>query len=336
MTEEDKIMKLFPCRQAELEQKITEWQALAPNLIRIDYVESYSGHKVYGVTITDDTVPDSSKRAHYFAQPHAHEPGTSAGMIDVIEQLITGKDLQGNPSAIDREAALSKLILSFNPIGNPQGREKAPVDCWDGSYCDNERFWCWMRGEDPDNPGKMWKRLNVWDPRDYNTPDPIGIVYEQIGEFRYAEPNRTLESSYFKLFHKLDAQYHYEAWFDLHQCEHFGKPEQNCSILLAGKAYCNPEKEPENVAWALDVIAAWQKAGLTPDPKPIPLSYTGEQLEYFKKNWSPLHARMNILNTEVKNNSPEMTPQIQLKAQAIAIEISIKRLLLCKQCKTSD
>ena len=32
-------------------------------------------------------------------------------------------------------------------------------------------------------------------------------------------------------------------------------------------------------------------------------------------------------DTEVKNNSPEMTPELQLKAQSIAIEVSIKRLM---------
>ena len=57
------------------------------------------------------------------------------------------------------------------------------------------------------------------------------------------------------------------------------------------------------------------------------MSYTGEQLEYFRANWGKLHQRINIINTEVKNNSPEMTPELQLKAQSIAIEVSIKRLL---------
>jgi len=219
------------------------------------------------------------------------------------------------------------MILSFNPIGNPQGREKAPVDCWDGTFCDNERFWCWMRGEDPENPGRMWHRLNVWDIRNYHAPDPVGIVYEQIGEFFYAEPNRTYESSYFKLFHLLDAKYHYDTWFDLHQCEHF-RENFNCEVLLAGKDYANPAKEPANRAWALAVINAWrQYPGLNPDPEPIPLSYSGEQAEYFRRNWGPLQERMNIINTEVKNNSQEMTPELQLKAQSIAIEASIKHLL---------
>jgi hypothetical protein len=320
-------MKDFPCRQAELTEKIEEWQSKYAEIVRIDHVDSYSGYKVYAITVSDFSIPQEQKRAHYFAQPHAHEPGTTAGMIDFIEQLLTGKDLRGRPADFNRQEVLSKTILTFNPLGNPQGREKAPVDCWDGSYCDNERFWCWMRGEDPDNPGHMWKRLSVWDPRDYNTPDPIGIVYEQIGEFRYAEPNRTQESSYFKLFHKLDSVYHYEAWFDLHQCEHF-REDYNCEVLLAGKDFANPATAPENYKWGMEVIEAWEKyPGLNPDPEPIPLSYSGEQAEYFIRNWGELHKRMNILNTEVKNNSPEMTPELQLKAQSIAIEVAVKRLI---------
>ncbi len=321
-------MKNFPCRQHELEAKIKEWQNRNPAIIRVDHVESYSGYKVYGITISDFTVPAAQKRAHYFSQPHAHEPGTTAGMIDVIEQLVTGKDIYGKPTALNVKDVLNRTVISFCPNGNPFGREKAPVDCWDGSYCDNERFWCWMRGDDPENPGHMWKRLNVWDIRDYNAPDPVGIVYEQIGEFRYAEPNRTQESSYFKIFNKLDAQYHFEAWFDLHQCEEFRQKLYNCEVLLCSKEFCNPAKEPENIQWANQVLEAWAAyPGLTPDPDPIPLIYTGEQLEYFRANWSPLHQRINIINTEVKNNSPEMTPELQLKAQSIAIEVSINRLL---------
>ena len=41
-------MKLFPCKQKELEAKINEWLKKAPEKIKIDYVESYTGYKVYG------------------------------------------------------------------------------------------------------------------------------------------------------------------------------------------------------------------------------------------------------------------------------------------------
>ena len=72
----------------------------------------------------------------------------------------------GNPTCLDIEEVLSKTILTFNPIGNAQGRERAPVLYWDGSKYSNDEFWCWMRGEDPDNPGHMWKRLDIWDSRE--------------------------------------------------------------------------------------------------------------------------------------------------------------------------
>jgi len=250
-------------------------------------------------------------------------------MIDLMEQLITEKDLFGESTRLPVDEILNRTILSFCPNGNPFGREKAPVDCWDGSYCDNPRFWCWMRGEDPLRPNQMWERLDRFDTRKIkHVPDPIGIVYEQIDAFTYVEPNRSQESSYFKLFHHLDKQYAYEAWFDLHQCEEFSQKEYNCSILLASPEFGNPDKEPTNRAWAHQIIDAWKQVeGLTPDPVPFPLSYTGEQLAYFQKNWKPLHARMHILNSEVKNNAPEMTPRLQLKAQSLAIEASIRRLL---------
>ena len=320
-------MKLFPCKQKELEAKINEWLKKAPEKIKIDYVESYTGYRVYAITVSDFTVPQEQKRAHYFAQPHAHEPGATAGMIDVLEELITGKDIYGNSSNMDVDNILKRTILTFNPIGNPAGRDKAPVDCWDGSYCDNERFWCWMRGEDPDNPGKCWKRLDIWDPRDHNTPDPVGIVYEQISEFKYAEPNRTQESSYFKLFHKMDAMYHFEAWLDLHQTE-FVDSEYNSMILLAIQGEeGSKDLEAEKKEWSIQIIKEWENdTVLHPIPEAEPLTYTGIQAEYFRKNFGPIHKRMSMLSTEVKNNSPEMTPEVQMRGQAIAIRASIERL----------
>ena len=323
-------MKLFPCRQKELKVKINEWLQTAPEKVKIDYVESYTGYKVYSITVSDFSVPAEQKKAHYFTQPHAHEPGTSAGMIAVLEELITGKDIYGNPTSLDVDKILKKTILSFNPIGNPAGRDKAPVDCWDGSYCDNERFWCWMRGEDPDNPGRRWKRLDIWDPREHNTPDPVGIVYEQVDEFKYAEPNRTQESSYFRLFFKMDAMYHFDAFLDLHQTEFF-EPEyakyDSMILMSLPESQASQERETVKNDWAMQIIKEWGKdADLRPFPQPHALTYTGIQAEYFRKNFGPIHQRMNLISTEIKNNSPEMTPKIQLKAQAIAIKKSIERL----------
>ena len=327
------MAEAFLAKQAQLEAKIAEWTALAGPKLQVDYVVSYSGDKVYALTLSDPDVDRERKRALYFAQPHAHEPGTTAGMIDVIDQLVKGReyaaqgaDLEGRPTALDVDKVLAQTILTFNPIGNVQGREKAPVLCWDGSRYSNEEFWCWMRGEDPEHPGQMWKRLDIWDVRAEKAPDPIGIVYEQIDAFRYVEPNRSQLSSYFKLFHRMDARYGYEYWLNLHQTE-FVDSEYNCVVLLPLEGLATGAIAEEDKAWAERIMAAWKEAGLKPEPAPRTTGYTGVQAEYFRRNWGALHERMRIISTEGKNNAADAPPEMQRDTQALAILESIERLL---------
>lgn len=319
------MAETFLAMPQQLEAKLGEWTTRARDKLRVDHITSYSGHRVYALTLTDPAVPRERKRAHYFAQPHAHEPGATAGMMDVIEQLITGHDLAGTPSPLDAARVLAQSVLTFNPIGNPQGRERAPVLYWDGSRYSNDEFWCWMRGEDPDRPGQMWKRLDLWDDRVERVPARIGIVYEQIDAHRYVEPNRSHLSSYFRLFHRMDAEIGYDRWLDLHQTEFVNSPH-NCMVLLALPGLAKGEIAREDRAWAEQITAAWQQAGFRPAP-PQPLSYTDEQAEYFRRNWGALHQRMPILTTEIKNNAPDAPPDFQRRAQVIAIQQSIWRLL---------
>jgi len=320
------IAEFFLASQEQLENKIAEWSALAGPRLRIDYLTSYSGHKVYALTLSDFAVDRQRKRAHYFAQPHAHEPGATAGMMDVIQQLVTGRDLCGRPTPLDVEKVLAKTVLTFNPIGNPDGRERAPVLCWDGSEWSYGEFCCWMRGEDPHHPGRMWKRLGIWDRRQEEAPDPVGIVYEQIDEHRFVEPNRSQLSSYFKLFYRMDGRYEYETWLDLHQTEFVNSPF-DCEIVLPLAGLDSGRIRADNAAWGKSIVDAWKRAGFRPKPDAEPLGYSGAQADYFRENWGPLHKRMNILNTEVKNNAPDATPEFQISAQAIAITKSIERLL---------
>ena len=310
----------------QLEAKVAEWSALAPGRLRVDHITSYSGHRVYGLTISNLAKPRANRRAHYFAQPHAHEPGATAGMVDVIQQLLTGYDLYGTPTPLDVERIMDQTVLTFNPIGNPHGREAAPVLYWDGSRYTNDQFWCWMRGEDPDAPGQMWKRLGEWDRRAERAPDPVGIVYEQIDDWRYVEPNRSQISSYFRLFHMLDARYHYACWLDLHQTEFVNSPH-TCEILLPIAGLAHGEIAETNSLWGQRIVEAWIRGGFRALPQPVPLGYSGEQAAYFCHNWGALHQRMNIIATEIKNNAPDAPPQFQMRAQVIAIQESINRLI---------
>ena len=315
----------FLVRQGQLEDKLKEWSNLQKPYMKIDAIESYSKYKVYAVTFTDFSVSDEHKKTLYISQPHAHEPATTAGMINVMEQLITGKDLMGKDTPLDIEKVVSNLIITFNPIGNPYGTERAPVQYWDGSKYTNEEFWRIMFGEDPEHPGQVWKRLGLWDIREEKAPDPIGIVYEPIDEYRYVEPNRSQQSSYFKLFHKMNAVYAYTYWLELHQTE-FVHSEYNCMILLPPAGNAPEPIEKENTIWAGSTNKAWLERGFKAC-EPRPSGYTGQQAQYFRENYSAINQKTSRITTEVKNNAQDFPAEMQLKANTEAIIASINYLL---------
>jgi len=314
----------FLSKPAQLEKKIAEWKERAGGKLSIDYETSYTGHRVYALTITDSAVPDDGKEKLYVAQPHAHEPATTAAMIDVIEQLITGKDLEGRPARLDVEKVLAKTVLSFNPIGNPGGVERSPQPYWDGSKVSNERFWCIMFGEDPDKPGYRWPRVDRFDTREVRAPEPIGIAYEQIDAHTYVEPNRSPLSSYSKLFRRMFAKYGYRHWLDLHQTEFANSPTQ-CQILLP-----LPDLQPESLKsaqrdWAQQITEAWRAAGFVA-AEAAPSGYTGAQADYFRRTWGDVYLLLHKIVVEVKNNAADTPPERQMEAEMIAILTTIGRI----------
>jgi hypothetical protein len=323
----------FLSTYGQLENKIQEWAAIAgPTRIKIDYDTAYSGHHVYAITLTDFSLPAEGKTALYFAQPHAHEPATTAGMIDVIEQLVTGKDLAGKPSALNRELIFAQTILTFNPMGNPFGSERAPYPYWDGSKVTNDRFHCLMFGEDPDAPEKQWNRLDTFDIRKVKAPDPIGIAYEPIDEYTWVEPNRSQLSSYAKLFRRMNEQYPYKFWLDMHQTEfehakyrHDGWSAN--AIMFMPLEGLPPEPiSQENRIWANEITDALNAAGFHADP-PIHLPYHGIQADYFRKNWGDVHQKLHHVSPEIKNNGADVPPERQLEGIVICITTTINRIL---------
>lgn len=318
----------FIAKQAQLEAKLGEWQQLAGSLMKVEHLVTYRGHKVYAITITDFSQPRSDKKAIYVSQPHAHEPGTTAGMVDMIEQLLTGKDLLGNPCSFDRQKVLANTIITFNPIGNPFGRENSPELYFDGTRYSPKEFRCLIFGEDPDKPGEQWKRVDLWDIREEKAPNPIGIVYEPIDENRYVEPNRSQLSSYFKLFYLMDERYGYEYWLDLHQMMFVGANFQDsgytCQVFLPLADLVAEHNANENTAWANEITNAWLKEGFAAKA-PICTPYTDIQAEYFRKNYGEIHKRMSRISTEVITNRPQYPVDIQVKAQSSAIETTLLR-----------
>jgi hypothetical protein len=317
---------IFLSKPAQLEAKLQEWAAHSAAKIQVEYETAYSGHKVYAITISDFVVANEDKAKLYIAQPHAHEPATTAAMIDVIEQLLTGKDLAGNPSKLDVEKVLANTLLTFNPIGNPEGTERSPYDYWDGSKVPNERFWCIMFGEDPDVPLKQWNRVDQFDIRKVKAPDPIGIAYEQIDAYTYVEPNRSSLSSYAKLFRRMLGKFDYQYWLDLHQTEFVNSPTE-CQILLPNPLLQTDVFKDEQQAWSEQISDAWQEAGFVVAP-PAPSGYQGVQVDYFRRTWGDVYQILHKIVVEVKNNSAGMPPERQMAAEALSILTTIQRI--CK------
>jgi len=283
---------------------------------------------VWALTVTDRSVPDGPKRKAAFYKPHAHEPAPIAAMMNVMSQLLTGRTLAGEPTELDRDRFLAETLLCFMPDANPAGTAAAPVMAWDGSQYTNEEFWAWMRGVDPAT-GKMWKRVDLWDDtKEEVLPTRYGIVYEQISEHEYVEPNRHPRSSLMQWLNRLREQHAWDRWLDLHQTE-FENSDRNCMIILpAAMDEQPPERQEIERSLAEAILQAWSDL---PGGRPImqaePLNYTGEQLQYFLNVWRDIRQTCNLVTTEIQNNSPLTPPALQQRLNEVAIVTTVEHML---------
>jgi len=193
---------------------------------------------------------------------------------------------------------------------------------WDGSRYTNQELWEWMRGVDPESGG-MWQRVARWSRRACS-PLRRGIVYEQLNEQEFVEPNRDPDSSLVRLFRQMDGHYHYDRSLHLHQTE-FERSDRNCLINLP---LLQPELPPAlqeaNLAWARELIAAWAALGEeiarpVPEPHPFPYYRDRQTVEWFRACWGESQQRMLELVVEVQNNSPRTPPEHQLLLMETAI-----------------
>jgi len=318
-------MKNWLAKPHQTEPPIIQWQEAYPDLVELDCLKQYVGLNVYSITITDKSIPEDNKKRLLAVVPHAHEPAGTVACMNFIHQVLTGRHLDETPSDLPREAILSRCILSFIPDANPDGRSRAPVDYWDGTKYSNDEFWTFMRGRDPETK-KMWKRLGRWSICEEN-PETIGIVYEQINEHEYVEPNRDFSSSYFRLIKRIGEKYGYGRWLDVHQTE-FQNSQYNAMVILPLVQNELPvEIQQANTAWADAIVGRWQEAGANPIPQSKPLGYTGEQAEYFRRTWREFMPIIPNVTLEVQNNNTRTSPAEQAKLEEIGIRVSVEQLL---------
>jgi hypothetical protein len=310
----------------QVEAQVARWRRDVPHLLAVEALRQYTGHRCYALTVAA-AGGAAGRPAAWFCVPHAHEPAGTAAIMDTIHQLLTGRDLAGRPAAFDYRAARQRLVLTFNPDANPGGRTWSPCVWWDGSSYTNEALWAWMRGVDPQTGG-MWQRVDRWSLYQEH-PLRRGIVYEQLNEHEFCEPNRYPGSSLVRLFRQMDARYHFCRSMHLHQTE-FERSEHDCMINL-------PVLQPElpaaiqqaNLAWGRAVIGRWRETGAHPVPEPRGFPYVRDTqtVRWFRSCWGESQRRAPELVVEVQNNSPRTPPAQQLALEAVAIRVTIEQLL---------
>ncbi|MFH1086335.1 MAG: M14 family zinc carboxypeptidase, partial [Chloroflexota bacterium] len=258
----------------QVDLKVREWLERYPQLVQHQEVEQYTRHKVHALTVTDSEVPADAKRSALFFVPHAHEPAGTAACMNCIQQLLTGHHLDGAPSTLQREAILRQAALTFIPDGNPYGRARCPEPWWDGRRYNNREFINMVFGigdlysDDPAKPRReTFKRVGYFR-ADVAAPARIGLVYEQIGQWEYIEPNRgDPRGALARLVAQLAAQLAPTTRFDLtlnlHQTEFEGAPErENCMVILPALQPDLPRPEQQrNEALAEAVLGAWRGVG---------------------------------------------------------------------------
>lgn len=307
-------------KPAQTGPKILAWAEKYPGLVKLDSLETLDGHAAYAVTVTDPQAA-GEKRSILFSQPHAHEPAATAGMMDFLSQLLDGQRLDGRPTDLDREKILSRLLLTFIPDGNPDGRARAPEDWWDGRKYENEEFLKIAFGRDPD--GRRSKRMGRFNVAG-RPVSSIGIVYERIGDGVYVEPNRDVESTYFKLVRRALAKRSYALMVDIHQAE-FTNSKWNAMVVLPFMQEDLPERiQAENLRAGKAIIAAWRKIGAEPLDELKPLGYREDQQQYFRRCWSDIYAKTPSLIIEVQNNNVRTPPREQMEHVETSIRASIE------------
>ncbi len=304
----------------QMEPRILQWAASFPDLVSLEKQKTYGGRTAYAVTVTNSKKPNDRKQKLLFSQPHAHEPAGTAAMMNVLAQLLEGKHLDGRPTDLDRQSLLDRALLTFIADGNPDGRARAPYDWWDGSQLPNAEFAKIMFGKTKD--GQRFQRVDKWSTHDYQ-PAFIGIAYEQINDHEYVEPNRCLESSFFKLVNRCSAKYGYGYHLELHQTE-FEKSSYDTMILIPClQATLAPAIRDGNQHLAEAILAAWRKMNANPIPKIEPLHYGEDQMQYFRRCWGNIYRTRVALSTEVRNNCPQTPPRRQMELEEAAIRTAI-------------
>jgi len=307
-----------------VDPKIRQWQREFPDRLEIQHATQFTGHRIYALTLTDRNVPDDSKKKLLVTVSHGHEPAGTAAIMNYVNQLLTGRHLDGKDTDLDVNAILRQTLLTFIPIGNPDGRSRAPVDCWDGSIYSTHEFFDYMKGLRADGTRFPWPNPGVWQGNTERVARP-GVTYAQIDKDTYAEPFWAPEKTqYWTLMQRLGQERHYDGLLDLHQT--YETEEKFDTFVLYAAADWMP-KEFQDYAdrWGRDAEQAFRKVGAHFSG----IHRRGENPA--QKRWIinqfTLKFRTPNLLFETQNNHRNTSIEEQLLYAETMIRVSVDRLM---------
>jgi hypothetical protein len=292
--------------QKDLRVKLSEWR-------------QWTGHQVLAISVGN---PDADTRL-LVTVPHAHEPAGTAACVDVLCQLITGTHLDGTKADLPVETINQRLFITFVPDSNPQGRSRSPERVWDGIHYDNETFLKIAFGIATD--GSRFGRYPEWRFSEHK-PKQVGIIYEQVDDDLWVEPNTSRKSTHSKVLDDLLASDKYTHYLELHQ------HETDEAVLLPAWFDDLPESERAKLdEWAKAILSEWRQRGFKVHEQPY-IPYRGQQRQqFFREFWRGRWEGGGWITVEVRNNrhakTGEPTPlEHQLKAMLTALSATFKQL----------
>ncbi|MAF09748.1 hypothetical protein CMK11_04790 [Candidatus Poribacteria bacterium] len=271
------------------------WAAAYPERTTLHRWQQYGGSAVVGLTLGSAARWEEAAFRLLVTVPHAHEPAPTAAIVDLAAQLLTRTHLDGRPSTtVPRDLLLSRSLITFLPDTNSQGRGRSPERCWDGHGYDNDAFLKWAFGVAKD--GSRFGRYPEWIEADH-APERAGIVYEEVEQGMYVEPNTSRRSTHSVAIDELFERYRYTHMLDMHQHE-----GDEAALLPADYEEADAAAQAEIDAWAKALIHAWRAAGAIPRPEAA-IPYGGQpRHQLFLDFWDGRCAGMKRLVSEVRNN----------------------------------
>jgi len=340
----EKTMKAIPQKTwlgkpHEINPKISRWQRDFPEIVRVDEEKQFSGDSVYAITVTAKN--NYRKKNFLLAVPHAHEPAGTAAAMNFLNEVITGKKLDGSRSNLPREEILKRVRLTFIPVCNPYGRKKSPVDWWDGTKYSNEEFEYIMVGRLLGNPpvkivNEFWHYHVIFN-QEVERLEEIGIVWEKLSDNLYCEPNTFKGATWWKLVEKLSDEFHYDQFILLHQgMEDWEKMD---TLVIHPREYWIPQKTIEYAdRMENKVIEAWKNVGASPHPGDknyyeragkgrSPDLNKPDERRKCPLDWIAIKCGTPGITIEVQNNNQRTPAEEQLLYEQTAIEACVEMLL---------